>query len=188
MKVVSLRSTLAPMHIYPRHQSPHEQTSKHLTWIVLSQYLVLTFKMATFTKISEDETPSITVHPTHKISKINNNIYGGFTEYVPRFERYCIYHAYRLPGTWAGAYTAASTTLEIPCRTRTVFAKMLLKPSKKPMFLSSGTQEEISSQRTTGKMALGPGRAGQNGRSNQSTPVITGPEICSHLTGPAGQS
>jgi hypothetical protein len=36
--------------------------------------------MATFTRIPEEETPSITVHPDHKISKINDNIYGGFTE------------------------------------------------------------------------------------------------------------
>jgi hypothetical protein len=36
--------------------------------------------MATFTRISDEETPSITIHPDHKISKINDNIYGGFTE------------------------------------------------------------------------------------------------------------
>jgi alpha-N-arabinofuranosidase len=36
--------------------------------------------MATFTKIEESETPSITIHPSHKIAKINDNIYGGFTE------------------------------------------------------------------------------------------------------------
>jgi alpha-N-arabinofuranosidase len=36
--------------------------------------------MATFTRISEEETPSITIHPDHRISKINDNIYGGFTE------------------------------------------------------------------------------------------------------------
>ena len=36
--------------------------------------------MASFTRISDDETPSIIVHPDHKIAKINDNIYGGFTE------------------------------------------------------------------------------------------------------------
>ena len=36
--------------------------------------------MTTFTKISEDETPSITLNPAHTIAKINDNIYGGFTE------------------------------------------------------------------------------------------------------------
>jgi alpha-N-arabinofuranosidase len=36
--------------------------------------------MATFTSIPDGEKPSISVHPTNKIAKINNNIYGGFTE------------------------------------------------------------------------------------------------------------
>jgi hypothetical protein len=39
-----------------------------------------TISMATFTSISEGEKPSISVHPTNKIAKINENIYGGFTE------------------------------------------------------------------------------------------------------------
>jgi len=38
--------------------------------------------MASFTRIGEDEVPSIIVHADHKISKINDNIYGGFTEWV----------------------------------------------------------------------------------------------------------
>jgi hypothetical protein len=38
------------------------------------------FTMATFTRIDEGETASITIHPSHKIAKIDNNIYGGFTE------------------------------------------------------------------------------------------------------------
>jgi hypothetical protein len=37
-------------------------------------------KMASFTRISDDETPTIIVHADHKIAKINDNIYGGFTE------------------------------------------------------------------------------------------------------------
>lgn len=36
--------------------------------------------MATFTKISDDETPVISVNPSHKISRIDDNTYGGFTE------------------------------------------------------------------------------------------------------------
>ena len=38
--------------------------------------------MTTFTKIAEGEQPVITVNPGHKISEINGNTYGGFTEYV----------------------------------------------------------------------------------------------------------
>ncbi|KAF2730978.1 glycoside hydrolase family 51 protein [Polyplosphaeria fusca] len=44
-------------------------------------------KMATFSRIAEDETPSIIVHASHKIADINDNIYGGFTEHMGR----CIY-------------------------------------------------------------------------------------------------
>jgi alpha-N-arabinofuranosidase len=36
--------------------------------------------MATFTRISDDERPTITVDPKAVISKIEDNIYGGFTE------------------------------------------------------------------------------------------------------------
>lgn len=36
--------------------------------------------MASFTRIAEGEAPSIIVHPDHKVAKINDNIYGGFTE------------------------------------------------------------------------------------------------------------
>jgi hypothetical protein len=41
-----------------------------------SKYIV----MASFTRIEENESSSITIHPSHKIAKINDNIYGGFTE------------------------------------------------------------------------------------------------------------
>ncbi|KAL1599130.1 hypothetical protein SLS59_006582 [Nothophoma quercina] len=50
--------------------------------------------MATFTSIPEDEKPSISVHPTNKIAKINENIYGGFTEHMGR----CIYGGIYEPG------------------------------------------------------------------------------------------
>jgi alpha-N-arabinofuranosidase len=36
--------------------------------------------MSSFSRITEEEHPSIIVHPDHKIAKINDNIYGGFTE------------------------------------------------------------------------------------------------------------
>ena len=38
--------------------------------------------MATFTKIPDTETPVVSVNPLNKIAKINDNVYGGFTEYV----------------------------------------------------------------------------------------------------------
>ena len=43
--------------------------------------------MTTFTKLQAGEQPSISVFPTHKLSKVNDNIYGGFTEHMGR----CIY-------------------------------------------------------------------------------------------------
>ncbi|KAF4992665.1 hypothetical protein FGRMN_7013 [Fusarium graminum] len=50
--------------------------------------------MATFTRIADDERPSITVDPTAVISKIEDNIYGGFTEHMGR----CIYGGIYDPG------------------------------------------------------------------------------------------
>jgi alpha-N-arabinofuranosidase len=38
--------------------------------------------MTSFTKIPDDQQPVITVNPAFKISKIEDNTYGGFTEYV----------------------------------------------------------------------------------------------------------
>lgn len=38
--------------------------------------------MSSSTKIAEGEQPVITVHPNHIISEINDNTYGGFTEYA----------------------------------------------------------------------------------------------------------
>lgn len=37
--------------------------------------------MATFTKIPDSEEPVIEVNALNKISKIDDNVYGGFTEY-----------------------------------------------------------------------------------------------------------
>ncbi|KFA61237.1 hypothetical protein S40285_08873 [Stachybotrys chlorohalonatus IBT 40285] len=51
--------------------------------------------MATFTKISIDEQPVISVNPTHKISRIDDNTYGGFTEHMGR----CIYGGLYDPGS-----------------------------------------------------------------------------------------
>ena len=39
--------------------------------------------MATFTKIAESEPHVISINPAHKVSKIDDNTYGGFTECVP---------------------------------------------------------------------------------------------------------
>ncbi|GAM84523.1 hypothetical protein ANO11243_025190 [Dothideomycetidae sp. 11243] len=50
--------------------------------------------MATFTKVAEGETPSITVDVRDRISKIEDNVYGGFTEHMGR----CIYGGIYDPG------------------------------------------------------------------------------------------
>ncbi|EOA87710.1 hypothetical protein ACJQWK_02308 [Exserohilum turcicum] len=50
--------------------------------------------MATFTKIHESETPSISVHPSNTVAKVNDNLYGGFTEHMGR----CIYGGIYDPG------------------------------------------------------------------------------------------
>lgn len=36
--------------------------------------------MTTFTRIGDDERPSISIDPSLVISKIEDNVYGGFTE------------------------------------------------------------------------------------------------------------
>ena len=43
--------------------------------------------MTTFTKLDEAEQARVSVYPSRKLSKINDNIYGGFTEHMGR----CIY-------------------------------------------------------------------------------------------------
>jgi len=43
--------------------------------------------MTTFTQLAQGEQASISVSPKHKLSKINDNIYGGFTEHMGR----CVY-------------------------------------------------------------------------------------------------
>jgi len=43
--------------------------------------------MTTYTKLSDGEQASIAVYPKRKLSKINDNIYSGFTEHMGR----CIY-------------------------------------------------------------------------------------------------
>ncbi|KAF7719327.1 Non-reducing end alpha-L-arabinofuranosidase [Penicillium ucsense] len=50
--------------------------------------------MTSFTKLADDETPTIAVHPTRKVSQINPNIYAGFTEHMGR----CIYGGIYDPG------------------------------------------------------------------------------------------
>lgn len=36
--------------------------------------------MTSFTRLAESETPVVSFHPSRRISKINPNIYAGFTE------------------------------------------------------------------------------------------------------------
>ncbi|PLB40033.1 alpha-N-arabinofuranosidase [Aspergillus candidus] len=50
--------------------------------------------MTTFTKLSSAEAPGISVHSNRRISKINPNIYAGFTEHMGR----CIYGGIYDPG------------------------------------------------------------------------------------------
>ncbi|SPJ85830.1 related to alpha-L-arabinofuranosidase 1 [Fusarium torulosum] len=50
--------------------------------------------MATFTRIADDERPTISVDPSAVLSKIEDNIYGGFTEHMGR----CIYGGIYDPG------------------------------------------------------------------------------------------
>ncbi|RAL11540.1 alpha-N-arabinofuranosidase [Aspergillus homomorphus CBS 101889] len=50
--------------------------------------------MTTFTKLNDQDAPSISIHPTRRISKINPNIYAGFTEHMGR----CIYGGIYDPG------------------------------------------------------------------------------------------
>ncbi|CEJ59035.1 Putative Alpha-L-arabinofuranosidase [Penicillium brasilianum] len=50
--------------------------------------------MTSFTKLEDHETPVIAVHPSRRVSKINPNIYAGFTEHMGR----CIYGGIYDPG------------------------------------------------------------------------------------------
>ncbi|KAF7585848.1 hypothetical protein BBP40_009970 [Aspergillus hancockii] len=50
--------------------------------------------MTTFTKLSDQDATSISIHPSRRISKINPNIYAGFTEHMGR----CIYGGIYDPG------------------------------------------------------------------------------------------
>jgi alpha-N-arabinofuranosidase len=38
--------------------------------------------MTSFTKIPDDQQPVISINPAFKLSKIEDNTYGGFTEYA----------------------------------------------------------------------------------------------------------
>ena len=56
--------------------------------------------MANYTKIPDGATPSIHLNPSHKLSRVNPNIYSGFTEHMGR----CIY---------GGIYDPANPNLEL---------------------------------------------------------------------------
>ncbi|EEY23726.1 alpha-N-arabinofuranosidase [Verticillium alfalfae VaMs.102] len=51
--------------------------------------------MTTFTKLTDEQQPVISVNPNHKIAKIEDNTYGGFTEHMGR----CIYGGLYDPGS-----------------------------------------------------------------------------------------
>lgn len=92
--------------------------------------------MATFTKIPDTETPVVSVNHLNKIAKINDNVYGGFTEYVNshELESFTMSQIWlRLisrntsdisKGTWDAVSTAVFTNLEALCQTRMASARM----------------------------------------------------------------
>lgn len=81
--------------------------------------------MATFTKIPDSETPVVSVNHLNKIAKINDNVYGGFTEYVFCISSLQQYHITNTPkDIWDAAYTAASTILAIPYQMRMASVRM----------------------------------------------------------------
>ena len=90
--------------------------------------------MATFTKISDTEQPVISVNPAHKISRIDDNTYGGFTECVPTSVEIGILLGSEmlteLAGTWAAVFTADSTTQAAHCQMRMDIARASSRPSR----------------------------------------------------------
>lgn len=50
--------------------------------------------MTTFAKLADGEPVKIAVYPDHRLSEINKNIYGGFTEHMGR----CVYGGLYDPG------------------------------------------------------------------------------------------
>ena len=81
--------------------------------------------MATFTKIPDTETPVVSVNHLNKIAKMNDNVYGGFTEYILLILSLTMHHVTNISkGIWEGASTAAFTTLATLYQMRTVSARM----------------------------------------------------------------
>lgn len=113
--------------------------------------------MATFTKIPDTETPVISINALNKISKINDNVYGGFTEYAMVYTK--LFHILLLipqPGTWVVASMEESTTQETDSRTSTDSAKMSLRQCRNSIVQLFDTRVETLSLLTTGWMALDP--------------------------------
>lgn len=83
--------------------------------------------MTTYTKISDDERPSISIDPNFTIAEINDNVYGGFTEYatsnVSRQHPVTDASIVR-KDTWGGAFTGDSTTQRTLSPTRMASGKM----------------------------------------------------------------
>jgi hypothetical protein len=85
--------------------------------------------MTTFTRIPDGETATITVDARHRIAKINDNIYGGFTESV-EYTNLVNEVLRHYPDTWAVASTEAYMIEGIPSRTKTDFEKTSLRHCK----------------------------------------------------------
>lgn len=68
-----------------------ELTFQHQVWnftpdqeiLVLESISQILSSMTTFTKIQDSEIPTISINPDHVIAPIDDNVYGGFTEFVP---------------------------------------------------------------------------------------------------------
>jgi hypothetical protein len=73
-RVIGLEFPCAP--IMQRAHFAHNLSTQTLLFCLCK----LSFKMTTFTRIGEEETPSINVDVTRRLSKIDPNIYGGFVE------------------------------------------------------------------------------------------------------------
>ena len=86
------RSLWYLVHIYPNIKSSSMPES--IQWYTssdsISVELSIASIMATFTKISDSDSPSISIDPRQTISKINDNVYSGFTEFVNKNSHHCI--------------------------------------------------------------------------------------------------
>lgn len=85
--------------------------------------------MTSYTKILQGEAPCISLDPRNAFSKIDPNIYGGFTEYILL---YGSPSTIELPpnikiGIWEDVYMEVYMILRVLYRTRMDFGRMSLK-------------------------------------------------------------